>query len=262
MGGGAGAVHVEGLVGGGAAQVGDGSQRDPVDVGGPADLGHGAGFHVGADGVGESRPHGADVGLGAEGVGGDDAPAAHAVLDEAAQDGQAFLGGFGGGVVDGHLGNLPHGVAEGGRVGLPVDGAGAGGDVADVDVAGEPAGGAGGDDDWGFDEGEGACGRGRGVGQADSGGDDQDGAAVEDAEHVALGLVGAREDGLGCLVAADGRELVQEGRGLHVHGGLDDGVDADALGEAEVHASMVGDEAGSGRARLARGWPRGMPGRS
>ena len=88
-----------------------------------------------------------------------------------------------------------------------------------------------------LDEGEGARGRRGGVGQANAGGDDQDGAAVEDAEHEALGLVGAREDGLGRLVVPDGRELVQEGRGLHVHGGLDDGVDADALGEAEVHGS-------------------------
>ena len=164
-------------------------------------------------------------------------PAAHRVVDEATQDGQALFGGFGGGVVDGHLGDLAHGVAEGGRVGLPVDGAGAGGDVADVDVAGKPAGGAGGDDDGRLDEGEGARGRGGGVGQADAGGDDQDGASVKDAEHEALGLVGAREDGLGRLVVPDGRELVQEGRGLHVHGGLDDGVDADALGEAEVHRS-------------------------
>ena len=183
-------------------------------------MGHRAGFHVGADGVGEALAHGADVGFGAEGVGGDDAAAAHGVVDEAAQDGQAFFGGFGGGVVDGHLGDLAHGVAEGGRVGLPVDGAGAGRD-----------------DDGGLDEGEGARGRGGGVGQADAGGDDQDGASVEDAEHEALGLVGAREDGLGGLVVADGREFVQEGRGLHVHGCLDDGVDADARGEAEVHGS-------------------------
>ena len=181
------------------------------------------------------RPHGVGDLLGAEGVGGDDAAFAHGVGDQRGQFGQACDGCVGGGVVDGHLGDLSHGVAEGGRVGLPVDGAGAGRDVADVDVAGEAAGGAGRDDDGCLDEGEGARGRGGGVGQADAGGDDQDGAAVEDAEHEALGLVGAREDGLGRLVVPDGRELVQEGRGLHVHGGLDDGVDADALGEAEVH---------------------------
>ena len=151
------------------------------------------------------------------------------------------------------MGDLAHGVAESGGVGLPVDGGGAGGDVADVDVAGESAGGAGGDDDGCVDEGEGARDGGGGVGQADAGGDDEDGFPVEFAERVALRLVGTGQQGLRGFVVADGRECVQEGRGLHVHGGLDDGVDADALGESEVHASMVGDEVSSGLARLARG---------
>ena len=216
-------------------------------------MGHGAGFHVGADGVGEAFAHGVGDLLGAEGVGGDDAAFAHGVGDQRGQFGQACDGGVGGGVVDGHLGDLAHGVAEGGGVGLPVDGGGAGGDVADVDVAGESAGGAGGDDDGCVDEGEGARGGGGGVSQADAGGDDEDGFPVEFAERVALRLVSAGQQGLRGFVVADGRECVQEGRGLHVHGGLDDGVDADALGEAEVHASMVGDEASSGLARLARG---------
>ena len=89
-------------------------------------LDHGAGFHVGTDGVGSVRAWVGDS-LGAEGVGGDDAAFAHGVGDQRGQLGQACDGGVGGGVVDGHLGDLAHGVAEGGRVGLPVDGAGAGG---------------------------------------------------------------------------------------------------------------------------------------
>ena len=143
------AVHVEGLVGARAAQVGHCAQRDPIDAAAPRDLGDRARLHVRAHGVGEALAHRLGHLLGAEGVRRDDPPDPHRVVDEAGQGVAPGGGALGGGVVDGHPGDLPQRVAEGRGVGLPVDGAHADCDVADVDVAREAARGPRGDHDRG-----------------------------------------------------------------------------------------------------------------
>ncbi len=75
--------------------------------------------------------------LGAEESEGDDAAAfAHTVwVISAGSSAEARDGGVRRWCDRRAFGDLAHGVAEGGGVGLPVDGGGADGDVADVDVA-------------------------------------------------------------------------------------------------------------------------------
>ena len=98
------AVHVEGLVGARAAQVGHCAQRDPIDAAAPRDLGDRARLHVRAHGVGEALAHRLGHLLGAEGVRRDDPPDPHRVVDEAGQGVAPGGGALGGGVVDGHPG--------------------------------------------------------------------------------------------------------------------------------------------------------------
>ncbi|CRH71571.1 Uncharacterised protein [Chlamydia trachomatis] len=137
---------------------------------------------------------------------------------------------------------MAHGVAEGGGVGLGVDGRGAGSDVGNVDGRGESTGGARCDDDGTINQSEGARGRGRGVCQTDSAFHKQNVVTVKSTERESLLCVTLHsDDEFGDRVTTGaGVQRGAQGCRFHFHGALDDRDDGRTSGkfDADCHSAQ------------------------